>query len=226
MNVAQEISRWIDTGCKYDEGVAIYKIHGSNSVLKDLFQKFKSRYYNEKLYQELIAIKVQFEAENTIVPVVVRVQRTPYEELPQKLQQLEREKSRLYRQILENRKLLKKRLKLKTSGQITMAEALEEMAHTDRYGRLKPFSITYISYNKRSGKGGQVISFPSCYLRVLNNTGSKIIRNKKRLEARQPNHWKNSTRNIEPIGSGEIRKFHIWLMIEFNGKEVVISDLG
>lgn len=226
MNVAQQINKWIDTGCKFEEGVAIYEAHGTNSVLKDLFKKFKSRYYNEKLYEELINIKVNFEAENTIVPVVVRTQKTPYEDLPQKLQFLEREKSRLYRQILHNRKLLKKRLKLKTNGQITMAEALEEMAHTDKYGRMKPFSITYISFNKRTGKGGQVISYPNCYLKVLNNTGSKTIRNKKRIEARQPNHWKNSTRNIEPIGSGEIRKFHIWLMIEFNGKEVVISDLG
>lgn len=225
MNQAQKIKQWIDNGCKYDEGIKLYDIYGESNVLKDLFKKFKSRYYCEKLYTELITIKVNYEKSNIITPKEVKAKEVEFELLPDKLQRLDREKAKLFKSILQNRTEIKKMLKLKTNGRITMADALREMEQLDKFKRLKPFSVTYMSFNKKSNRGGQVLRFPSCYLRVINNTGSKIKRTGK-LGTRQPSHWMNSTRNFEPIGSNEIKKLHIWLIFEFNGMEVVTSELG
>lgn len=225
MNQSQKIKLWIDNGCDYSEGVALYEIYGDNNVFKDLFKKYKSRYYYDKLYTELIGIKVNYEKSQIITPKDVKSKEIEFEQLPDKLQRLDREKSKLFKNIIQTRTEIKKLAKLKTNGRITIADCLSEMSQLDRYKRLKPFSVTYISYNQTTGKGGDIIHFPSCYLRVVNNTGSKL-RKPISHSKYQPKHWHNSTRNFEPIGSGEIKKLHIWLMLEFNGMEVVTSELG
>lgn len=217
---------WIDSGCDYSSGIKIYDTYGDNNVLKGLFSKHSTRYYQDKLYSELINIKVSSEKNQIHELIRIKPDEIPIESMPEKLQKLEREKSRLFIKILKDRRKMKELLKIKTNGRISMGDALDLMAETDRYGRLKPFSLTYISFNKRTGKGGEVISFKSCYLRVVNNTGSKVRKGKINPQSHQPDHWKNSTRNFEPIGSGVIRKFHIWLLMEFNGMEVVTSDIG
>jgi hypothetical protein len=226
MNQAQKIKHWIDAGCIYKDGVALYNIYGGNNTLKGLFDKFSTRFYQDKLYQELIGIKVAFEKMQVITPVSIQAKAVAFEDLPDKLKRMDREKSDLFRRIIQSRHALKKYVTLKTNGRISMADALNAMAERDRFKRLKPFSITYISYNKTTDKGGEVLHYPSCYLRVVNNTGSRVKKGDIHYSSKQPSHWKNSTRNFEPIGSGQVKKFHIWLLIEFNGMEVVTSELG
>jgi hypothetical protein len=226
LNQGIEIKNWIDSGCDWQTGKALHARYGTNKTLGKLFEKNSSRFYQDKLYQELISIKVAADQALVITPVEVKAIAKSYEELPEKLQQLDREKGVLYKRILVARTELKKHLKLKTNGRITMRDALEEMAKLDNYKRLKPFSVTYISYNQRTGRGGEILSFPNCYLKVVNNTGSRVKKGAIHYSSRQPDHWRNGTRNFEPIGSGKIMKLHIWLMIEFNGMEVITSELG
>lgn len=228
MNQGKEIKQWIDNGCDWKAGAALYEKYGTNGTLKKLFQGKPTRFYQDKMYTELITIKVEAERALTITPDQVKAKAVPYEDLPQKLQRLDKDKSALFVSILKNRKELKKLAAITYTerSRISMKEALEEMAAMDRRGRLKPFSITYISYNKRTGKGGEVLRYNNCYLQVVNNTGTRILKGKKHYSSHQPDHWKNSTRNFKPHGDSAIRKFHIWLLLEFNGMEVVTSDQG
>jgi hypothetical protein len=39
---------------------------------------------------------------------------------------------------------------------------------------------------------------------------------------RAPNHFANMTRNLKSTLSGNFSKVHIWLILEFNGKKVII----
>lgn len=217
---------WINSGCDYKSGVNLYSKYGDNKTLLSLFGKFSTRYYQDKLHSELIKIKVEFEKSQVITPVEVKAALPEYESLPEQLQKLDREKSKLFTNIIKARTELKSLVKLQTKGRITIADACAAMAEKDRFKRLKPFSVTFVSYNKRTGKGGDIVRYPSCYLRVVNNTGSKVIKDYKKHSTNQPNHWQNSTRNFEVIGTNQIKKLHIWLMLEFNGMEVVTSDQG
>jgi signal peptidase I len=217
---------WINSGCDYKAGVSIYSKLGGNKTLLGLFNKFSTRYYQDKLYSELIKIKVDFEKSEIITPVEIKTQNIEFESMPSQLQKLDREKSKLFTNILKARTELKSLVKLQTKGRITIADACAVMAEMDRFKRLKPFSVTFVSYNKRTGKGGDIVRYPNCYLRVVNNTGSRIIKDFKKNATHQPNHWQNSTRNFEVIGTNQIKKLHIWLMLEFNGMEVVTSDQG
>lgn len=228
MNQGKEIKHWIDNGCDWLKGTALYEKYGKSKTLKKLFLNKPTRFYQDKLYSELLSIKIEAERALIITPSEVKVNAVPYEELPDKLKRLDKEKSALYMNILKTRTEIKKLLKLKypEPQRIKMADALDDMAKTDRFGRLKPFSITYVSYNKRSGIGGQLLRFNNCFLKVVNNTGSRVLLGKKHYSSNQPDHWKNSTRNFTPNGSGDIKKFHIWLMFEYNGMEVVTSELG
>lgn len=217
---------WIEAGCDYTAGKSIYFKVSKNKVMIDLFTKYSTKFYQDKLYNELIAIKVDYEQSNSVTPVEVKASVRKFDDLPDKIRDMEIERSKVFKDILDLRNQLKKLIKIKTKGSITMGEAVEKMEEMDKFKRLKPFSITFVTYNHRSGTGGEVLHFPSCYLRLLNNTGSKLVKNPLKVLRKQPNHWKNATRNFEIAGTGEIRKFHIWLMIEFNGMEVIISHGG
>ncbi len=228
MNQGGEIKQWIDSGCNWQQGAAIYEKYGTNRTLKKFFAGKQTRFYQDKLYSELLNIKVSAEHDLVITPPDVKSKAVAFEELPDKLQRLDKEKSILFMQILKARKQLKLLAKLTypERQRITMADMLNDMAALDRFKRLKPFNITYVTYSKRTGKGGEVVRFTNCFLKVINRTGSRVLKGPKHYQGSQPDHWKNSTRNFTAHGSGDIKKFHIWLVLEYNGMEVVTSELG
>jgi hypothetical protein len=110
-------------------------------------------------------------------------------------------------------------------GSITLKEVLREFDKTDEKGNPIPFNISVFTLNKNSKKGGS--------LRVYNNA-RKLVAKKQapsdslltlmasspKKKKRNPNHFKNSTRNIE-CQDGKIRTIHIRYIDTFNGKKMV-----
>lgn len=228
MNPSQLIKKWIDKGKPYDEGIAIYEQFGSNATYKELFRKYKSSFYLQKLTAELMAIKNDLDVVADITPKEIQAKIQTIEKPTDQLLELNKQKATLFRSILKTRSEIKKHISIKTTGRISIADALSIMLEKDKNDRLKPFSVTYMSYNASRKTGGTLIRFPSCFLRVENNSGTKTMKGKKYYKGNQPRHWINSTRNFLPAGAGQkdIKKLHIWLMFEFNGMEVVASEQG
>lgn len=228
MNAHFRIKKWIEQGKPYDEGIAIYNEHGRNAVLKDLFKKFKSSFYHQKLCTELVQIMNDLEVVADVTPKEIQSSIIAVENPTQQLLDLNYEKAKLFRSILKTRQEIKKTIKLQTVGKVGMWDACEMMKEKDKNGNLKPFSVTYMSYNASRKTGGEVLKFPHCVLRIENNTGSKVMKGKQYYKGYQPRHWLNSTRNFLPLGmsQNDIKKLHVWLMFEFNGMEVVVSEQG
>lgn len=103
--------------------------------------------------------------------------------------------------------LMKKTLFLK--------EVLMKMKALDSYKNPIPFSLKVRQYNRQSRSGGKI----KYYENVTYLTPSPLSKREGK-DTRNPNHWKNRTRNIK-LQSGEIQKIHILFIIEFNGKKVV-----
>lgn len=228
MNPLIQIKKWIENGKPYDEGIAIYEQHGRNAVLKDLFKKYKSNFYHQKLCAELVQIMNDLEVVADSTPKEIQASIIAVENPTQQQLDLNYEKAKLFRSILKTRQEIKKIIKLPTVGKIGHWDACETMKQKDKNGNLKPFSVTYMSYNSRTNKGGEILKFPHCVFRIENNTGSKVMKGKQHYKGYQPRHWENSTRNFLPLGmsQGNIKKLHVWLMFEFNGMEVVVSEQG
>lgn len=85
------------------------------------------------------------------------------------------------------------------------------------------FSLRFITADKHKNTGGEEIMISKAWKHKSHSTKNgngngggtsdgKFYRN--------PQHYKNSTRNIRLL-SGEIRKIHIRLIREFNGKTVL-----
>lgn len=99
---------------------------------------------------------------------------------------------------------------------ISLDQVLKTMRKRDKMGNPLPFSIACCTYNRTTGEGGDRLEVEQAVVYVKkrgrkDNTGSV---------SRVVNHHENSTRNIQFIPSGEIRKIHIRLIEKFNGKTV------
>jgi hypothetical protein len=101
---------------------------------------------------------------------------------------------------------------------IQSKEALQIMEKKNHKGEAIPFSIEFVTYDKAKKAGGDIIRLENVILaknqrgtpRELNKTGSKTA-----------NHYTNATRNLYIKTSGQIRKCHIRLITEINGKTVI-----
>jgi hypothetical protein len=90
-----------------------------------------------------------------------------------------------------------------------------------------PFSITFISCNRKNKTGGDIIELQNCLL-LKNQVGRPaIIKNKEvskeviKQLLKDPNHLKNQTFNIIQSESQHIFKVHKNLIICFCGKTVI-----
>ena len=153
-----------------------------------------------------------------------------YFTLPESMQALEREKSQCMRNIIAARSRAKALLKLQKPERISLTDALRAMNNFDGHGNPIPFSIGYITCNLEDGTGGEWRYMRSAFCSYQNASGTKNFTGKKAITksggARRANHWVNATRNIFPSGGNQLRCIHIWLILEFNGKEVVIGQAG
>lgn len=92
---------------------------------------------------------------------------------------------------------------------------LRQMEATSKGGEYLPFSVAFVTADRKRGTGGEIIRYPEAIL--------ARSRRKAKAAASAPSRARlfNRERNITAPGSGQIRKVHIDLIIEFNGEAVV-----
>lgn len=91
----------------------------------------------------------------------------------------------------------------------------------------KPFSMTFVAFDRARKKGGQIKRVHSA---ILENANRPKLPSKNKTSAtnpkKNPNHWDNQTRAfrhlVDGVPSAGIRKFHIFLLTEFNGEPVYL----
>ena len=93
---------------------------------------------------------------------------------------------------------------------IRLIDALNLMDQKNKEGEPIPFSIKYVTFNRKKKTGGEIIAIekaPKC----VGTRKGKIIHDKKEStnQRRPPNHFKNSTRNLNILNTDQIRKCNI-----------------
>lgn len=92
---------------------------------------------------------------------------------------------------------------------------LQQMERTTRRGEYVPFSLAYVTADRKRGTGGDIIRYEEAILARRPRKSRSAARTASRARLF------NRERNITAPGSGQIRKVHIDLIIEFNGEAVV-----
>jgi hypothetical protein len=72
--------------------------------------------------------------------------------------------------------------------------------------------------------GGRIVRHENCVLSGLRGMHAKKSTEQKSSHVemqKNPNHWRNRTRNIVFLPSQQMRKCHISLIVKFNGQEVI-----
>jgi len=230
-----KLREWLQKNGSYVDGLAMYEQVGKDDFLKKLLRKYENEYTREKLRDALQALydEVKLAADTSSRPVDVPAT-ADFFTLPQTLQELQKEKSRLYSEVHPLRNQLKSlfarelTMVLKGRNRITVKEACEMMKAVDGRKRPIPFSVTFVSLNQERGNGGELIHWEHCTLSNVNATGSREydVEHFDKKKRTNPRHWMNNTRNVKPLASQDIRKLHIWLMLEFNGAEVMMGATG
>jgi len=87
---------------------------------------------------------------------------------------------------------------------IARADALNEMDVVDDDGLKVPFEILFMTHNRRTGEGGELISLKNCIRCGLSH-----------------NMKRNGTIGLRQLDSANhIYAVHWWLIFEFNGKKI------
>jgi hypothetical protein len=95
---------------------------------------------------------------------------------------------------------------------ILLQDALQLMNQTDRNGLPIPFSVEFVTHNDAGVECGRIKSIEKATM--VSIIRGKVVKNN---SLRNPNHWKNATRNIKEAGLERIYKVHIWLITKVNG---------
>lgn len=108
---------------------------------------------------------------------------------------------------------------------VTFSECLEIVNTKDKAGNPYPFTIDVYTLNKNSKSGGALRRYENVKLlkrkKSKSGLGSLTIAASTIQKAkRNPNHFKNRTRNIE-FSNDDIKTIHIRLIKSINGKEMV-----
>lgn len=83
------------------------------------------------------------------------------------------------------------------------------------------FSLGVFSCNKQRNTGGEWIEVEEAVKsRMQDESVQETPHNTSRFQ-KNPNHYKNSTRNIVVLPKGEIMKVHLRLMRRFNNKTIL-----
>jgi hypothetical protein len=108
-------------------------------------------------------------------------------------------------------------------GFIRLTDALEQMDQLDNTGKPVKFQMKYVTHDKKRKTGGEIIEIIDGRKCVGKRKGKVVFDTRKKAEepkkTRNPHHWTKSTRNVI-LPNGQIRKFHIRLIIEFNHEKV------
>lgn len=113
---------------------------------------------------------------------------------------------------------------------ITMSDMLKEM------NTGLPFSFSFVSYDKQRKKGGDIKHYKEVVLNAPPAQDQTPTKNEATTESRpsekrdgvrkNPHHFENSTRSFRICVNGcktsTVKKFHIFLVLEFNGKKLML----
>jgi len=105
---------------------------------------------------------------------------------------------------------------------ITLSNALKVMEQLGPSLRPVPFSITFVTADKRRDKGGEWLSIDHAVLsrNVRKKRHGKVLPKQKSSALGTQNHFANATRNVLCAKSGNTFKVHIYLIKKINGQEV------
>jgi hypothetical protein len=107
---------------------------------------------------------------------------------------------------------------------IRLADALQQMEQAET-----GFSLRFVQADRKRKQAGNIVEWQDCRLsRPRQGQRRKLGPASEATEAapranRQPAHFANATRNLVQGRSTQVRKVHIWLILAFNGKKVVLS---
>lgn len=99
-----------------------------------------------------------------------------------------------------------------------LSDVLTEMKKLTPEKKPVPFSLKVRTYNQQNRKGGNIRIYYDATLMQAPKIKSET-RLSQNLDFKNPNHFKNRTRNISTV-DGE-RKINILFIIEFNGYKVI-----
>jgi hypothetical protein len=108
---------------------------------------------------------------------------------------------------------------------IRLKEVLSEMDRMDPQGKPVSFDIRFVTADRKRGTSGEIIEIKDARKCIDIRDGEVVYDQRKAASSgdaavsRPPNHWINGSRNLL-LPNGGIRKIHIRLIIEFNGKKV------
>jgi hypothetical protein len=100
---------------------------------------------------------------------------------------------------------------------ITLADAMDLMRKVDRSGQPVPFSISFVTWNRRENKGGELKHIHKASL-IFQERGKHV---KPSNAVKKPLHWQNATFNIRQLGSDKIIKVHRDLITRVNDLKIV-----
>lgn len=85
----------------------------------------------------------------------------------------------------------------------------------------QPFSIAFITCDKKKNKGGEWIDLPTAQKHASSSLADQRTSNNEQRVYKNPKHYDNGTRNLVNCLNGELVKVHIRLIRRFNNKVVV-----
>lgn len=108
---------------------------------------------------------------------------------------------------------------------IFLRQVLEEMKKVDANGEAIPFDVEFRTFNRNNKMGGVLKKFEKAKLLIGKKMKGKPFIDAEHFyrparERKNPNHYENTTRNIELV-SGHIRKFNFRYITKFNNLEVI-----
>lgn len=86
-----------------------------------------------------------------------------------------------------------------------------------------PFSLTYVTCDINRKVGGEILKLNVCLLPMHKKAAGafafEMPEEPKTDFSKNPHHYESATRNVI-LPNGKIKKFHIRLLLEFNGSKV------
>ena len=96
---------------------------------------------------------------------------------------------------------------------IRVRDMLSQMLMKTTDGVFVPFSVTFVTCDVKRGTGGKKITIDSAILEGGPKSNSKL---------RNPNHYRNYTRNIRATTGDKTIKVHALLITRFNGAKIIL----
>lgn len=106
---------------------------------------------------------------------------------------------------------------------ILYKDLISQMDQCDGEGKPIIFSLKFVTADRVRKSGGEIITVERAQKCVGKKNDKVLYANSPKIEGltKNPNHNENATRNIYLVDSGQVRKVHTRLIIEFNNKKVI-----